>query len=404
MDPIVIATSIQEKVYFLAAGEYMGKGIKFWFMNRFLNMIPIYRPETMPGQTQQNAAIFEKCIEHLNKRKTIIVFPEGVSSTEKRILPLKTGVARIARATELANDLKAEVKIVPIGLNYTNPHKFRSDLYVNIGEPIMAADFFSIDEEAEKEEVKALTAHMESKMIDSILHLEIDEYDELLDQVNDSYSKHLINELGVSFKDQKRHFELNKLTLSAFSFFKDKKPALYEEMKGRIQEYFDELDSANISDRALNPSYVKRNLQRSLFLIWSFPLFLIGFLGNVIPHQVSTALIKLINAKDSFRGSIILAVSMFIFLLWYIGATVALWKLTPLAYYSLFLPIILYISGFIAMIYLSVAKQLSKYKKMKKVLKGNPELAQNLEERRSTLIKDFETLRSEFDAQQVVSE
>ena len=57
-------------------------------------MIPIYRPDTMPGDTHKNKAAFEKSIDHLSKGKCLLVFPEGVSVTEKKILPLKTGVDR----------------------------------------------------------------------------------------------------------------------------------------------------------------------------------------------------------------------------------------------------------------------------------------------------------------------
>ena len=33
MDPIVVASSLQPQVYFIAAGEYVGKGLKGWFFS-----------------------------------------------------------------------------------------------------------------------------------------------------------------------------------------------------------------------------------------------------------------------------------------------------------------------------------------------------------------------------------
>src|SRR5690606_18746943 len=60
-DPIAIGVHIKPTIYFLAAGEYMGKGLKYKFMSRFLNMIPIYRPETMPQDISRNTDIFAKC-------------------------------------------------------------------------------------------------------------------------------------------------------------------------------------------------------------------------------------------------------------------------------------------------------------------------------------------------------
>lgn len=68
MDPIVVATSIKPSVYFIAAGEYIGKGFKGWFLQKVLHMIPVYRPSTRPEEAHKNKDMFLKCHEHLAKK------------------------------------------------------------------------------------------------------------------------------------------------------------------------------------------------------------------------------------------------------------------------------------------------------------------------------------------------
>ncbi|MDA7803783.1 1-acyl-sn-glycerol-3-phosphate acyltransferase [Crocinitomix sp.] len=135
MDPIVVATSIRPAVYFIAAGEYVGKGLKGWVFRKLLHMIPVYRPTTRPEDMHKNEDMFVKCFEHLSKRGALLVFPEGVSLTEKKLKPLKTGTVRIAIGAETLENFKLGVPIIPVGLNYSDPHSFRSDLFVKISAP-----------------------------------------------------------------------------------------------------------------------------------------------------------------------------------------------------------------------------------------------------------------------------
>jgi glycerol-3-phosphate O-acyltransferase/dihydroxyacetone phosphate acyltransferase len=178
MDPMVIATTIGRSIHFLAAAEFFGKGIKAWMYQNYLNMIPVYRPSTLPNETQNNEAIFSKCFALLRNEGALLVFPEGNSVTEKRIRKLKTGVARMALGAKENSNKKAEVEIIPIGLNYSNPHRFQSDLYINIGKPI-STNGFTVD----KSEVVRLTNEVEERLKEAILHVPHEHLDSIVKKV-----------------------------------------------------------------------------------------------------------------------------------------------------------------------------------------------------------------------------
>lgn len=399
MDPIAVATSIKQTVYFLAAGEYMGKGLRFKIMNKVLHMIPIYRPSTMPGETHKNKAAFSKCTDHLLQQKCLLVFPEGVSVTERKILPLKTGVARIARETELSAQMKANIKIVPIGLNYSDPHTFRSDLFINIGKPIRAVDFFSDtdDTELSKNEVKNLTNHIEEAMIDSVLHHEEAELEQLMDRLNESYSNELHEEFQINFTDQEAAFKLDKLTIDAIKHFKIQDESAYNNTKEQIKSYVQLLRNQRIKDADLKKYQQPISGLQLIYLLVGFPFFVVGYLGNLIPFALNDRIQKLINNQDSFQGSLKMGIGLFLFLVYYTVLVVVGWTVTPLGAYALIIPLLLYFTGTYALIYRKVYRTIKRRKKLKALFKSSPHLESDILQERDALIEKLEKFRKNYD-------
>lgn len=399
MDPIAVATSIKQTVYFLAAGEYMGKGLRFKIMNKVLHMIPIYRPSTMPGETHKNKAAFSKCTDHLLQQKCLLVFPEGVSVTERKILPLKTGVARIARETELSAQMKANIKIVPVGLNYSDPHTFRSDLFINIRKPIRAVDFFSDtdDTELSKNEVKKLTNHIEEAMIDSVLHHEEAELEQLMDRLNESYSNELHEEFQINFTDQEAAFKLDKLTIDAIKHFKIQDESAYNNTKEQIKSYVQLLRNQRIKDADLKKHQQPMSGLQLVYLLVGFPFFVVGYLGNLIPFALNDRIQKLINNQDSFQGSLKMGIGLFLFLVYYTVLVVVGWTVTPIGAYALIIPLLLYFTGTYALIYRKVYRTIKRRKKLKALFKSSPHLESDILQERDALIEKLEKFRKNYD-------
>ena len=163
MDPILVAVKFDRVFNFLARGEaFNSKFSKAMYAK--LNMLPIYRPETMPDDVHKNKFVFEKCYEHLENRKAIMMFPEGFSKTERRLRPIKTGLARMALGAEAENDFKLGTKVVAIGLNYSDPHIFRSDVFINVSDVIDVREYKDMYEENPKTAIDALTARVKEEI------------------------------------------------------------------------------------------------------------------------------------------------------------------------------------------------------------------------------------------------
>ncbi|KAK1926771.1 hypothetical protein DB88DRAFT_180717 [Papiliotrema laurentii] len=82
-------------------------------------------------QEQTYGAVFQR----LKDGGCIGIFPEGGSHDRTDFLPLKAGFSIMALGAMAANP-GLDVKLVPVGLSYFHPHKFRSRAVIEFGAPI----------------------------------------------------------------------------------------------------------------------------------------------------------------------------------------------------------------------------------------------------------------------------
>lgn len=82
-----------------------------------------------------HSLVYCKVFEHLAHNGCLGIFPEGGSHDRTDLLPLKAGVAIMALGC-MDKHPDVNVKIVPCGMNYFHPDRFRSRAVVEFGEPI----------------------------------------------------------------------------------------------------------------------------------------------------------------------------------------------------------------------------------------------------------------------------
>ena len=73
----------------------------------------------------------------LGEGGAIGIFPEGLSHDESQLARLKTGAARLALGG--AQRTSGPIPIVPCGLTFIHPKRFRSRVLVQYGPPIAIA-------------------------------------------------------------------------------------------------------------------------------------------------------------------------------------------------------------------------------------------------------------------------
>ncbi len=320
MDPIVIATTSKRPLYLIAKGAIFQSKFSKWFLPKF-NVIPIYRADETPGQGTKNKDVFKQCYSHLAKGGAILIFPEGVSLTERKIKKIQSGTARICFGAEAENDFKLNIKIVAAGLNYSDPHKFHSDLFINIDKPILVSDYYELYKQDSFKAAHALTDEIRKRLEATVVAIQDADLDKLVANIELIYKSQLLKDFGHSPKEMEDGFKTTKAISDSVHYFQEHQPERVEKIKNEINSYLDTLDHLSLDDGLIKGVSKKRPVFKAfssfLYLVIGFPLFVFGFLNNYLPFRIPFWASRLISKRQEFFGSIALTMGTFTFLIFY---------------------------------------------------------------------------------------
>jgi 1-acyl-sn-glycerol-3-phosphate acyltransferase len=247
MDPLVVASFLRPQVFFIAnASIFTNRFTKWLFRN--LNMIPIQRKHDTNKEKFDNTKIFEHCYTHLGKKGTILIFPEGTSIRARRLQMLKNGTARIALGAEQKNDFNLNLKILTIGLNYSKPESFRSEVFVNVDEPIVVKDFQKLFQENENEAINRLTETIRERLEKHTIVTANEAQDRLAKQIEELYAPILEEEIELSKDEKEQQFLIKKGIVEAIQYFEEKDPQRVVDFRPKIDRYLRTLDRLKLND------------------------------------------------------------------------------------------------------------------------------------------------------------
>jgi len=383
MDPIVLAVHIKRTLYFLARGESFKSKLVSFFFGR-LHMIPIYRPEITPELAHKNEQVFQKCFDHLKKGKTILIFPEGISKTERNLQKLKKGTARIVLGAEAQKDFKLNVKIVPVGINYSNPHHFKSDVFVNFGVPLNVSQYEDFYDKDESSSILKLTSEIEIELKKLLIIVRDEKLNNLITQIENLYRSKLRDESRKTDKAI-QDFYLSKEIVKAVEYIQRESPQKAMNFELKISNYFNRLKQLNLRDTQVRTNSIRIKIWTNiLYFMLGLPIFIYGYLTNIIPFKLSELLSKKILVRKDFIGSMKLAFGMFVFLLFYILEIVIFGMLTHW-YLAILFAMTLYPTGVFTIQYI----------KQYFYLKGSIRYV-NLFIKKSNLIANLKLIRKEL--------
>lgn len=400
LDPILIATLLNRKVYFLAKGElFKGKFIS-WILSG-LNMIPVYRKQDDPSQMSKNEDTFLKCYEHLERGGVILIFPEGTSITERKLRPVKTGAARIALGAEARNEFALGVQVLTIGLNYVNPHKFNRDVFVNLEEPIRVGDFKSLHEENGSKASQELTETIRVQLERLIIAVNDAHSDELVKNVELLYKSKRLKELGFSEKDKEADFELTKKIVEVIQYYLENEPERSESMRNRIQDYLRRLDQLGLDDEVIGKkqsgkSFVESSIRHYLIVVLGFPLYVYGLLWNYLPFEIPAWIARKVTRSIEYRGPIGMVLGIFTFSIFYSVEVYWFWKFTQQLWFTLLFALSLPVSGFFTYWYYHTLGDIrAKWMFMMLFYRKNTLIAALIQQRKE-LLQEFVKVREEY--------
>lgn len=280
-----------------------------------MQAVPVYRRQDKDGDTSANVDSFQRCYDTFKEGEIILIFPEGQSHSDPALRPIKTGAARMVLG---AMERTVSLTVLPIGLNFSNKGKFRSNVFIKIGAPIDISIHPTNQDEAT---VRAMTKDI-YQAIDSVT-ISVEEAEDLdfLKQVERFFAmrhgKYRQRDMALRFR------ALKKLN-AAYQNLLVTAPEQLKKLKRKLHQ-FDRLcqtcrvNSYHITVR-YSPGLISRFILRSLFiLLLMLPVAIWGIINNFIPFLLTRYLARTFSKGTDQYDTAKMVLGLVLFMLFWAG-------------------------------------------------------------------------------------
>ena len=298
--------------YFLLRGDFF-KVSKFvlWFMNA-IRLVPVYRQRDGFSALRQNQELFELFYQLVHEKKSISIMVEGSHDYHKRLRLVQRGTAKIAFGTyEKYGD--TDIKIVPIGLTYSDVAQPRGTVNIKIEHPILLTDYLELYQLNARKAENAITAEIAKRIKNCLVHVEQESDDLLVDCLltlhrNDSQLKR--------FPPFSKRGDFLAREMKIAEVVNQMNPADKSILQQQTETYFDQLKTQKITD--VGVAEANHNLWSHLFLLLlGLPFFLIGYLTSAPIAYLAQQFTKKRIKKKEFIYSVGMVAHMFSFLIYF---------------------------------------------------------------------------------------
>lgn len=350
VDPTFLLCLTPRQIAFIGKAPLFRMPVIGYFV-RAMDTLPAYRRQDEGEDVSRNQETFAAARQLLKRGIAIGICPEGVSHNEPRLKPLKTGAARIAIAAASAGEA-IDLKIVPVGLYYTDKTTFRSSALLHFGVPIeVAPAILEADGSPPRPAVRELSDKIEQGMREVMLHAEQEEALGLIDRAEKIFSAEEVDEPD---EEQRlaRSLQLRQRFLAGYSTLRQHSPARLDTIELRIARFEQELDQAGMdpSDLSLPPT-AAHSIVRLLVQIGSClllaPPALLGAAVHYPAYKLAGYLSRRLGREQDVLSTFKIISAMLLFPLTWVIAAVIGWRLGGWAA-SLILLVVLPVCGYLS--------------------------------------------------------
>ena len=382
--------------YFLGKSTLFKRHLYAWFL-RLLGVIPVARAQDRGARMSSNRDMLRLACQILQDGDSLALFPEGVSHAEARVRSLKPGAARIALRTEDESDGQTGVCIVPVGLTYSAPGIFRSDVSVHFGEAIEISPFLHTYCENRGNTEKNLTAHVQERLAALTRHIENPSLETVIRDLASIYTQRVAAEVPDSLHFSGR-LRAEQEIIRAVHRFADTEPELVRSFAARLSAHHRKLKRLRIEPDALSRQTASLRAGHPLLALLLLPFALYGFVHNVLPYYLPRLFVRPYQDEPEMVGTIKIVAGIALFLLHYLVLTAAAYLLIDL--YTAFLyAASLPLSGLVTLFYDEQILQRSPLWQRAFFSRKLRTHLERLSHERAAIIHDLDTIKKHYLAQ-----
>ncbi|MEO8075025.1 MAG: 1-acyl-sn-glycerol-3-phosphate acyltransferase [Acidobacteriota bacterium] len=337
LDPAVIWATAGRDVRFLAKSTLFDGPLRPLLAGA--GAIPVYRRLDQGADVSKNAETFAAAGAALAGGDAVCMFPEGISHSTGRLVPLRTGAARMALGAERAG---TSVALVAAGLNFERKTAFRSRVTVVYGPAFSCADLVAPphpdavaadhastqhapDLAAPPDAVRVLTDRIAQHMRQLLVEADPAGDDALVDRVDRLYTA------ARGYPGPLDRLERRQIIAAGVKRLREADPPRYGEILLRLRRYDQRLARFGFRDRHLDMQVSRadaiRFAARELLLgVALLPLAAAAIVMFAVPYRLTARAARAATPHADVAATAKVAAGVPIYAAWLVLlASVAWW-------------------------------------------------------------------------------
>lgn len=304
MDALIVLFSSPGDTVFLARADLFRKKWMAKALNS-LKILPVFRIRDGVEELGKNQEIFDITVGVLHRKHQLCIMPEGNHSSFRRLRTLGKGVFRIAFKTQEKMGNQPYVKIVPVGLDFSDYIKHYQNLHIYYGKPIEVSEYWDEFQENGPRGLKLLKDRLAEEMKPIMIHIETEDYYDTYMGLRTIFNDRMREILGIRGKKLNDKFRADKEMIARLDKVLENDEASLKPIKEKVEPYMQKVEELNIRDWVVKEKgySLPRTAWRYLSLLLTLPVFLYGFVNNILMYFIPVRMVK--NVKDvQFHSSI----------------------------------------------------------------------------------------------------
>jgi 1-acyl-sn-glycerol-3-phosphate acyltransferase len=304
MDALAVLFTQKGHLIFLARADIFKKKFIASILY-FLKILPVYRIRDGFSSLKGNDEIFTKTIDVIKNKNGLVILPEGDHAGFRRLRQLKKGICRVAFQADEATGFELKMKIIPVGLEFSNYQRWRQVLTVVYGKPIEVSEYYNAYKESPERALNELRSRLSDEMKGLMIHIESEKDYEAIDEL-----RSIIN---GKFSDDIRKPKIlrDRELIKKLNILKNSNEGLYNSICSLTLEVKDKAKEMKTDYRLLDKKKHPLGwlIAGILGIIATFPLFIYGNIFNLTFLEIPNLQIRKIR-DPQFHSSIRYALSL----------------------------------------------------------------------------------------------
>ena len=343
LDPALIWTTSGRDVRFLAKSPLFEGLLRPLVVGS--GAIPVYRRHDEGADVSKNHEAFAAVDAALTEGDAICLFPEGISHSTGRLVPLRTGAARMALSAEGGG---ARVALVAVGLNFERKTAFRSRVTIVYGQPFTCADLAAnLAEDGAAEHmtaVRGLTDRIASHMRRLLVEADPGADAALVERVDRLYaaargrvtaaSGHASGAADSSARSRDAEDRVARRRAIAVGVqrLRVADPARYDNILMQVRRYDDRLGRFGLRDRHLDwqvpaSGAARFAVRESSIALVLLPLAIAAMIVFYIPYRLTGLAARWFTGEPDVAATAKVVGGAIVYAAWFVALAAAAWGL-----------------------------------------------------------------------------